>query len=124
MASDEWRCPKCGARVVGEHRDEDYNVLDIHTACGSFYKAPDHPDVQSSTYPAGWTHPNAHTCRMRLGLVAERAAARVERDELKLVVTQVNETNVRLSTKLDRAKRMLVAAGVSEALVEASLEEH
>lgn len=115
-------CPKCGSKPIGEHRDEDNVLIDLFTACGSEWHHEDSLYCHSTEdKDPGWTH-RQHACSLILGLFAERRGAEEDarRSRDQLFATQ--KEYMRVTRQVERAIKMLVAGGMKEAVVRASLE--
>lgn len=118
---DSYHCPKCGSKVVSEHRDEDNRAVDVWTACGSHWHREDSGWVQDGTHKAGWTTASAHTCGLVLALNAELEGVELERDRAQSRLREIEDELFAVQARFDRARRMLLATGMEEALVDAAL---
>lgn len=122
MRSDEYNCPRCNSRVVSEHRGAEYEPLHFGTACGADWYAAEGTYIPNGHEP-GWNLPSAHTCSLVTSLNDKIMELESKVGELTTVVDSVNATNLSLYEKVGRARRMLVAAGVTEAMIDAALED-
>ena len=119
--TDEDRCPKCGSKVVGQHRDEENVLVDLWTACGSEWHSEDSMYVSSVLdKDVGWSH-NSHACSLILGLMADKEGAEHDRDATREALTQVQTSYTAVVRELERAVRMLVGYGMTEYAARAAL---
>lgn len=120
---DEYLCPVCGSRIVGEHRDEHNMTQDVWTACGSEWHRTDSDRVRDGSVKMGWTHASAHTCGLIMALQAEKIGAEIDGNQARELLTYTQGELQRVARQKDRARRMLLATGMKEALIDAALED-
>lgn len=118
----DYNCPRCNSHVVAEHRGPDYEPLHFGTACGSNWYAAEEAYIPNGHEP-GWNFPSAHTCKLVSTLTHQKRELEDKVEHLTRAVNSVNATNLGMDNKLARARRMLVAAGVTEAMIDAALED-
>lgn len=114
-------CPKCESEAVFERRGEEGEVLELGTACGSrFYR--DTVEDRPEQYQVGWNH-YLHGCRLVNRLNAKIHTVTEERDEAREQLRVSQAATASTFDQLTRARRMLLATGMNEALVDAALDE-